>query len=64
MHAVALDPHNAEAHNNLGILLGSQNRLKEAAMEFEQAVRIQPNDREAQRNLAVALQRIRSSPAP
>ena len=36
--SVKLDPNDAEAHKNLGILLQEQNRLKEAETSFKKAI--------------------------
>jgi tetratricopeptide (TPR) repeat protein len=44
-------PQSPEAHNNLGIALGSQGRIDEAVAEFEAALRIKPDFVDARRNL-------------
>ena len=49
--AVALEPDYAEAHNNLGIALASQGRLQEAMVEWQAALRLNPQLGDAQQNL-------------
>ena len=49
--ALALDPGQADAHNNLGWLLASQDREEEAARHFEQALQRDPNHLRALINL-------------
>ena len=44
-----------DAHNNLGIALGSQGKLDEAIEEFRRALVIQPGFAGAQQNLDLAL---------
>ena len=53
--AVALKPEFAEAHNDLGVVLGAQGKLTEAIACFEHAVKLKPRYAEAQLNLANAL---------
>ena len=53
--AVRLDPNLAEAHNDLGLLLGREGRLAEAAAEFQEAVRLSPEFAKAYSNLGVVL---------
>lgn len=48
-------PHDADAHNQLGIALASQDRLDEAVEHFAEAVRLNPELRWARNNLALAL---------
>ena len=45
----------ADAYNALGVIFGQRNEDKDAAEQFEQAVRLQPSSVNAQRNLALAL---------
>src|SRR5229473_3063447 len=54
--AVALKPEFAEAHNDLGVVLGAQGKLAEAIACFEHAASLKPNYAEARLNLANALQ--------
>ena len=53
--AVALKPEFAEAHNDLGVVLGAQGKLTEAIACFEQAVALKPAYAEALLNLGNAL---------
>jgi len=46
-----LNPNNADAHNELGVLLASQGKLKAAVLHFEQAVKLDPNNAAARDNL-------------
>ena len=52
--ALTLIPPSADAHNNLGIALGSQGRLQEALAQFERALAIDPSSADALRNLQMA----------
>ena len=56
--AVALKPDLAEAHNDLGVVLGARGRFAEAASAFERAVALRPDYAEAHNNLAGALRRL------
>jgi protein O-GlcNAc transferase len=56
--AVALRPEVAEAHNDLGVVLGARGRFAEAAAAFERAVALRPDYAEAHNNLAAALRRL------
>jgi tetratricopeptide (TPR) repeat protein len=49
-------PDYAEAHNNLGIALGTRGRLAEAIEHFELALRLNPGFVDARRNLEIARQ--------
>ena len=53
--AVALSPHDAEAHNNLGNTLKELGRLKEAEASYNQAIVLMPNYAEAYCNLGITL---------
>jgi len=53
--AVALKPEFAEAHNDLGVVLGAQGKVAEAIACFEQAVTLKPDYAQAQLNLGNAL---------
>ncbi len=54
-HALAADPENNIAHNNLAVFLRSQGRGEEAETHLREAVRIDPSHAEAHYNLANAL---------
>ena len=41
--SVQLDPHDAKAHNNLGIIMKEQRRLEEARSAFDQAINLKPD---------------------
>jgi predicted O-linked N-acetylglucosamine transferase (SPINDLY family) len=56
--AIAIQPKFAEAHNDLGVVLGAQAKLNEATACFERAVTLKPDYAEARLNLANALQRL------
>jgi predicted O-linked N-acetylglucosamine transferase (SPINDLY family) len=56
--AVALKPDVAEAHNDLGVVLGARGRFAEAAAAFERAAALRPDYAEAHNNLAGALRRL------
>jgi predicted O-linked N-acetylglucosamine transferase (SPINDLY family) len=56
--AVALDPHLAEAHNDLGAVLAAGGALAEALTSFERAVALKPGYDEARNNLARALRSV------
>jgi protein O-GlcNAc transferase len=53
--AVALKPEFAEAHNDLGVVLGAQGKVAEAIACFEQAVTLKPDYAQAHLNLGNAL---------
>jgi Flp pilus assembly protein TadD len=53
-------PQSAEAHNNLGIALGTKGKLEDAIAQFQQAVQLSPQNAEAQHNLSSALQAVGS----
>jgi tetratricopeptide (TPR) repeat protein len=50
-----LAPSLADAHNNLGVALGSSDKLDEAIEEFRRALAINPGFADAQHNLVMAL---------
>ena len=51
-HALAVDPDNAVAHQNLGVALALEGRIDEAIGELEVAVRLKPRFARAWENLA------------
>ena len=53
--ALRLNPHLAEAHNNLGNVLKDQGQLAAALEEYQEAIRLRPDYAEAHHNLGVAL---------
>jgi tetratricopeptide (TPR) repeat protein len=53
--AVRLKPDYAEAHNDLGIALGTVGRLDEAVLQFGEALRLKPRYAEAHYNLGLVL---------
>jgi protein O-GlcNAc transferase len=57
--AVRLKPDLAEAHNDLGVVLGGQGRLTEAVDCFQRAIDLNPNDAAAHNNLGGALGSLR-----
>jgi len=52
---LAINPKNAEAHNNLGAVLLQKGELDEAISHYQQALEINPQDIRARGNLAWAL---------
>ena len=52
---VALSPHDAEAHNNLGNVLQKMNRLKEAEASYGRAIALKPDFDIAYSNLGATL---------
>jgi len=57
--AIRINPNDAEAHNNLGILLKNLKHYEEAEKEYREAIRINPNYAEAHNNLGVLLYDLR-----
>ncbi|HOC52569.1 MAG TPA: tetratricopeptide repeat protein [Caldisericia bacterium] len=49
--AIELNPKDAEAHNNLGVLYYNQNKFKEAEYEYKKAIELNPNHAGAHNNL-------------
>ncbi|HKP62032.1 MAG TPA: tetratricopeptide repeat protein [Polyangiales bacterium] len=54
--ALAIDPHFAEAQNNLGVLLRESGQLDEAVKLLSGAAKANPNSAAAHQNLALALE--------
>jgi Flp pilus assembly protein TadD len=61
--SLTLNPQNAEAHNVLCAIRGSQNDVPGAIVEFQEAVRINPRHPDAQNNLNNARQALQESRA-
>src|SRR5262249_34214301 len=57
MAAIALRPHSAAVHNNLGVALDRNGRHDEAIAAYRKAITLQPDFAEAFSNLGVALQK-------
>ena len=57
MTAIKVKPDYAEAYNNLGVALMSEQKTEEAIGYFKGAIRIQPGLASAQKNLEMALLR-------
>lgn len=55
--ALGFDLYHGPAHNNLGVLLLNQDRLYDAAEEFEWARKLLPGNPEPRVNMAIALER-------
>ncbi len=53
--ALAADPHDADIHNSLGVLLGAQGDVEGAIVCFAAATRLDPNDARHFTNLGLAL---------
>ena len=51
--ALSIAPDNVEAHNNMGLILRSRNRLDEAERHFIRALDINPAFAEAHNNLGI-----------
>jgi len=54
-HALACDPENVQAHNNLGDALRQKGMVDEAITHFQEALQIKPGDAEIHNNLGNAL---------
>jgi Flp pilus assembly protein TadD len=48
--AVALDPNNAKAHNDLAVALEQQGEFQKARDAYEQALKLKPGDDQIQQN--------------
>ena len=53
---VSIEPKDAEAHNNLAVMLQELGRSKEAETSYKKAIAVNPNYASAQNNLGVMLQ--------
>jgi Flp pilus assembly protein TadD len=56
--ALEMNPYNSAWHCNRGYILDQLGRLEEAAKSFEQAVQLDPNDKEALLALGMDLTRL------
>jgi protein O-GlcNAc transferase len=56
--SVLLEPEDAEAHNNFGIILQELGRLNDAEESFRKAKKLKPNYAEAHSNLGAVLQEL------
>ena len=56
-NALGIDSQFADAHNDLGVVIGKSGRTDQAISEFQKAVDLTPNHDQAVPNLAVALYR-------
>ena len=56
--SVELNPQDAEAHNNLGIILKELGRLKEAEVSFRQTIALKSDYVEAHLNLCELLEKM------
>lgn len=54
--ALQIDPGYVDAHNSLGVLLAKRGNLNGAILEFQEALRLAPDNAEARGNLALALE--------
>ena len=52
-HVLAIDPENAGAHTNLGLVLAQQGQVERAVREFREALRIDPQQVQARTALDV-----------
>jgi len=59
--ALRLDPDNAAAHDNRGVLLAKQGRMAEAVESFRRAVELNPDNAQTHLNLAAALERVEAA---
>jgi len=54
--AIRLDPNHGPAHNNLGLVYYHDNRLYEAAWEFQTAVKLMPRQPQPHNNLGLVME--------
>ena len=59
--ALRSDPFLAEVHNDIGMAFLRRGMAKEAALHFEEALKIHPGDQKAERNLRSARERLEST---
>jgi len=60
--ALTFKPDSAEAHCQLGIVLGNKNRFDEALAHLQEAIRLNPDYTDARNNLRAVLA-LKTSPA-
>lgn len=53
--AIELNPDNAEAHDDLGVILAQRGEIESAIKHFSHTIRIDPNYQKAHHNLAMTL---------
>jgi Flp pilus assembly protein TadD len=56
--AIRLKPDDADAHTNLGVVLGQLGKLEEAIVEYREAIRLKPDDALAHANLGIVLHQL------
>lgn len=57
MAAIAADPFNGDARNNLGVIMMESGRLYEAALQFEGARKVKPDHPDPRMNLGLTFER-------
>ena len=63
--AIRLKPDHADAHYNLGLLLGKKGQMEQAIRQFQEALRLKPDHAHARQYLDAALAiQAHSSPPP
>jgi len=55
-HSIDVSSNNSLAHNNLGVALEQQGKIREAVAHYTEALRIKPDNAEAHNNVGVVLQ--------
>jgi tetratricopeptide (TPR) repeat protein len=56
-----MNPENIDALNYLGVALVKKGRIQEGVLQFEKALHINPYNKNAQRNLQFALEKMKKS---
>lgn len=57
LEAIAADPFNGDARNNLGVIMMESGRLFEAALQFEGARKLKPDQPDPRMNLGLTFER-------